>query len=465
MYLPSPALPSSAPVPSPPGANLSTSHTPASTPDPTATPSSSIPLVSGPDAPCRPTSHAAKISSSPGIFIHRSPLPVFTLKPATTSAHHVPAPGSSTHHVPASQTGRSKSQRWTDASDYSLSSGGSSLAPDSYKAAVLSCSRNTVPRSTSDARPPIDGSTAVCRRAEVSCQKPVVNLDSAAGGWQLVKSRRERRSEQVSRRRSLVDLRGRCFNCLSFSHRASSCWRPTRYFRCFKFGHHAALCSVQTVAVKKAAGQQRDQQGLRVPVWQRLSGMDGSGHQDLQRKGSVWRRITPSQSATGTESSTQPALMAASSGATAPELRSMRKRRRAKRRRGAVEQAPLISVNHLLFDRASWTVLSFLILLGTAANSLGAWSSNLFPCSQRSVQKRVELPFPISVITTMEKKPFIVSGICIGSKVQGFSGSVFAIHNHLILKAQPSTFRLKIPSPPSSSERQTLPHATKRCPL
>jgi hypothetical protein len=93
--------------------------------------------------------------------------------------------------------------------------------------------------------------------------------------------------------------------------------------------------------VKKAAGQQRDQRGLRVPVWQRLSGMDGPGHQDLQRKGSVWRRITPSQSTAGTESSTQPALMAASSGATAPALRSMRKRRRAKRRRGVVEQALL----------------------------------------------------------------------------------------------------------------------------
>jgi hypothetical protein len=197
---------------------------------------------------------------------------------------------------------------------------------------VLSCSRSTVPRSKTDARPPCNGTTAVCRRAEV-CQKPVVNLDSAAGGWQLVKSRRARRSEQVSRRRSLLDLRGRCFNCLSFSHRAS-CWRPTRCFRCFKFGHRAALCSVQTIAVKKAAEQQRDQQGLRVPVWQRLSEMEGSGHQDLQQKGSVWRRITPS-----TESSTQPALMAASSGATAPELRSMRKRRHAKRRRGAVEQA------------------------------------------------------------------------------------------------------------------------------
>lgn len=38
------------------------------------------------------------------------------------------------------------------------------------------------------------------------------------------------------------------------------------------------------------------------------------------------------------------------------------------------ETAPLISVNHLLSVKASWTDLVFKILLGTAANSLGAKS-------------------------------------------------------------------------------------------
>jgi hypothetical protein len=75
----------------------------------------------------------------------------------------------------------------------------------------------------------------------------------------------------------------------------------------------------------------------RVPVWQRLGAMqDPVQHGCFRHRESVWRRISPSQPATGGELLSPP-LMARGSGESTPSATGgRRKRRRAKRRRAAV---------------------------------------------------------------------------------------------------------------------------------
>src|SRR5689334_9724146 len=62
------------------------------------------------------------------------------------------------------------------------------------------------------------------------------------------------------------------------------------------------------------------------------------------------------------------------------------------------------------------------------------------------------------------KKDFTFKRKCIGSPTQGLLGSTLAIHNHLILRAHPSSLRLKMPIPPNSTGLHTLPQATRQCP-
>jgi hypothetical protein len=78
-----------------------------------------------------------------------------------------------------------------------------------------------------------------------------------------------------------------------------------------------------------------------------------------------------------------------------------------------------------MFNRASWTVLLFVILFGIMENSLGAKVETLLPCNQLSVQKRVFEPFPTSEMRTLEKKALALLVTCIGSPIQGLLESVF----------------------------------------
>ncbi|ONM17127.1 hypothetical protein ZEAMMB73_Zm00001d003539 [Zea mays] len=125
--------------------------------------------------------------------------------------------------------------------------------------------------------------------------------------------------------------------------------------------------------------------------------------------------------------------------------------------------APLISVIHLLFNKASCTVLLRVILFGIVANSLGAISETFFPLIHLSVQKKVLDPLPVSVISTLEKKSLDLLGTCIGSPAHGRLGSVLCSHNHLMRRAQRSSGRLEILNPPNCKGWHTLPHATKQC--
>jgi hypothetical protein len=91
-------------------------------------------------------------------------------------------------------------------------------------------------------------------------------------------------------------------------------------------------------------------------------------------------------------------------------------------------------------------------------------STTLCPINQRSDQKRVEAPLPISVCIATEKKSLALLVTCIARAAHGRPGSVFASQSHRIRSAQARSLRLEIPSPPSSSRRQTFPQATRQCP-
>lgn len=96
-----------------------------------------------------------------------------------------------------------------------------------------------------------------------------------------------------------------------------------------------------------------------------------------------------------------------------------------------------------------------------------AWHKflNAFTMNHRSSQNNVEAPLPILVTIAVWKKALTFSRICKGRQDQGFLGSVFDNHSHLILRAQPISLRLNMSSPPNIKGWQTLPRATKQCPL
>jgi hypothetical protein len=125
---------------------------------------------------------------------------------------------------------------------------------------------------------------------------------------------------------------------VSPSHFAASCRRPSRCFRCLGFGHRALGCPLQVTR----RAHPRNQVG-RVPVWQRLGkmqdpGLHGGISQGFKRRESVWRRIAPSQPATGGELFSPP-FMAQGSRESIPSVIGGSQRRRAKRRRAAVGDA------------------------------------------------------------------------------------------------------------------------------
>lgn len=260
----------------------------------------------------------------PDAITLRSPSPEFIPNSATTPSNPSGAAlGIEPRYPAASLEGRSKFQRWSNESPVSSSSGGSQRAPRSFKEAVLLN---------------VGSSSEVVKEADCGCTADLSRVTARpcqeGDGWQVVGRRRARRT--VPRLSPPVDLRGRCFNCFSPSHFAAACRRPTRCFGCRGLGHRALECPIKSVE-KKAVWKPLKQQGVRVPVWQRLSGMHGPRQPgraapDIMRKGSVWQRITPSQPACGVEP-VPPLPMASGSGLVAPPVHgSRRKRRRATRR-------------------------------------------------------------------------------------------------------------------------------------
>jgi hypothetical protein len=306
-------------------------------------------------SPSSPTPSPLPPMPSPAISLqdtidHHPISPDLIPNPATTSSTppSLPASGSSVHTVLASQGGRAKSQRWKDASPVPSSSGGAGTVSRSYKEVVLVLGGRPEP-----SPPTVDVSSPLkVSHRFISAEKtgwrltvqsgPPVLPSHAEGDWQEVVHRRARRAASDPRRWSPKDLQGRCFNCLSPSHFVAACRRPTRCLVCHGFGHRASACSYQA-DTKKTARSHRARQSSRVPVWQRLTRMQGSSAQggDFQTfkcKESVWKRISPLQPATGDEYHS-PLLLASGSGEAAPPVhRRKRKRRRAKLRQEAAKQ-------------------------------------------------------------------------------------------------------------------------------
>jgi hypothetical protein len=143
---------------------------------------------------------------------HHSPSTVATLVPAT-----IPLPCSL--GFCASQVGRSKFQRWDD--NVSGSSSGGTV--HSYKEALLSSSGATSleldVRTSTVARPKL------CDKERRLCRREVLVPVDKEDGWQVVKSRKQSRCASA-RRGTIVNLRGRCFNCFSPNHLVASCWCP-----------------------------------------------------------------------------------------------------------------------------------------------------------------------------------------------------------------------------------------------
>jgi len=124
----------------------------------------------------------------------------------------------------------------------------------------------------------------------------------------------------------------------------------------------------------------------------------------------------------------------------------------------------LMSDTQVCSCSASLTVLFFLILKGTHLTTLGARSSKQQPCIQRSVQKRVFLPFPTMDSIAVANIAEVLEYTGIWRPAQGWSGLVFSIQSHLNWSAQLIISRLWIPSPPRSIGLMILSQATKQLP-
>ncbi|KAK3120200.1 hypothetical protein QOZ80_9AG0683540 [Eleusine coracana subsp. coracana] len=212
------------------------------------------------------------VSSPPGAASPPSPPPGSTADPAATlpaASAAIPSPTASGSTSPLSPfakpfrpAGRSNSLRWSDTSPASQSSGDSvSAGARSFRDVVASVSAaapsQPLPR-VADKPPP-----RIVVRSVVQVPPPG-KRGPDADGWVRVESRSSRRQKadlaRRPRRPVLVDLRGRCFNCFSGSHRAAQCKSRPRCFKCRELGHHSAACPQRGGGVLK-----------RVSVWRRIT--------------------------------------------------------------------------------------------------------------------------------------------------------------------------------------------------
>jgi hypothetical protein len=226
---------------------------------------------------------------------HLSPSPAFSLNSATIPSFSQAS--EPRHRGASSQVGRSKFQRWNDRGGGPISG-----EPCSYKDATL-IQLSVAPS------PPSRGSQLKSAK-EVVVRGHVEDLRQAASGrrqegvvrhtqppsprrqevdgWQTVERRCRRRFEQAPRRP--MDLRGKCFNCLSSTHFVAECRRPTRCFHCRLLGHQAR-CPTLLPVEKGTSGKPPRVQGRRVQVWQRLEPPVSSSV--FNHRMSVWQRIGP----------------------------------------------------------------------------------------------------------------------------------------------------------------------------
>jgi hypothetical protein len=287
-----------------------------------------------PLATSNPSPPKAILNHSQGLSLTSTP------DSATTSSASRRFPQGEPFSYQKRQGGRSKTQRWSDVS----SSGGSSRELCSYKDALVSGSRRlpTLIKAPSHTTTSSRAPEAVKIKEKKQVGGPLVVQNLLVGshqdelGWQVVERRKKTQHVHLPRRGSLVDLRGRCFNCFSSFHLAAVCRRPTRCFRCFEYGHQVSTCPMGLVArTKQFGGLKHIQKEDRIPVWQRLTRMvgdaplrkDGQGSRSMK---SVWKRISPLQE-DGRSEFASAASVEGDSGGGHEGLRCKRNRNRSKR--------------------------------------------------------------------------------------------------------------------------------------
>jgi hypothetical protein len=87
------------------------------------------------------------------------------------------------------------------------------------------------------------------RSLTAATSRTAVPTTFAGPGWQKVESRRSRRKRLMAarpRRSVPADFAGRCFNCLSLSHRAVQCRQSTRCFKCHALGLRSFVCTLRS---------------------------------------------------------------------------------------------------------------------------------------------------------------------------------------------------------------------------
>jgi hypothetical protein len=122
----------------------------------------------------------------------------------------------------------------------------------------------------------------------------------------------------------------------------------------------------------------------------------------------------------------------------------------------------LRSRTQLLSSIAEQTVRFFLIVL---ANSRGAISRGLFPCSHPDPQKLAFLPFPKVICVQFAKRRLSVSsqGTCVPAQV--LSGDIHWSQSHRSRRARENLWRSRIPRPPSFLGSVVLVQLTLHLPL
>ncbi|CAD6204738.1 unnamed protein product [Miscanthus lutarioriparius] len=184
----------------------------------------------------------------PGALPYSSPTSVPAHGPTATLPVKPLQPSSSL----ATQVGRSKGERWRDASP-SSSAGGSSPVP-SFKEVLLSggASSSALPQ-------PVVAKVRRPPRIVLRSRAPQTSAGEGpdGAGWHRYEGRHARkrrlRGLREPRRSVPADLRGRCFNCLSPSHRAASYLKGPRCFRCRAIGHRASVCGGRGQALHAVA--------------------------------------------------------------------------------------------------------------------------------------------------------------------------------------------------------------------
>ncbi|KAG2552370.1 hypothetical protein PVAP13_9KG422200 [Panicum virgatum] len=174
--------------------------------------------------------------------------PTFTPSPAATSAlSPSPVPVAVSATPTSEPTGRNKAQRWSRDTPPTGKSGGH--PSPTFKEVLLEGAAPAAAAAAAASAP-----SAVSSRPSVvkfvvypeARRSPAVVVEPDAEGWLPTVSRKARLAAGRLARRPPrpvpVDLRGRCFNCLSPGHRAASCRSSTRCFHCRKTGHRSYVC-------------------------------------------------------------------------------------------------------------------------------------------------------------------------------------------------------------------------------